>query len=48
MDRRVFLGTAAATALAPTVGWAQDTAPAWVKLPTEPYRGKQDDVVFVG
>ena len=47
MDRRVFLGTAAASALVPTVGRAQDAAPAWVKLPTEPYRGKQDDVVFV-
>ena len=47
MDRRVFLGTAAATALVPTVGWAQDTAGGWVKLPTEPYRGKQDDISFV-
>lgn len=47
MDRRVFLGTAAATALVPAVGWAQEAAPGWVKLPTEAYRGKQDDVVFV-
>jgi photosystem II stability/assembly factor-like uncharacterized protein len=47
MDRRVFLGTAAATALAPTVGWAQDTAGGWVKLPTEPYRCKHDDISFV-
>ena len=47
MDRRVFLGTAAATALAPAVARPQDTGRIWAKLPTEPYRGKQDDVVFV-
>ena len=47
MDRRVFLGTVGAAAVLPATGWAQDAAPAWVKLPTEPYRGKQDDISFV-
>ncbi len=47
MDRRLFLGTAAAAVALPQTSLAQDAAPAWVKLPTEPYRGKQDDVVFV-
>lgn len=44
MDRRAFLASTAALAL-PFPAFAQD--PAWEKLPTEPYRGKQDDVVFV-
>ncbi|MFN7620515.1 MAG: WD40/YVTN/BNR-like repeat-containing protein, partial [bacterium] len=47
MDRRVFLGTVGAAAVLPAAGWAQDAAPGWVKLPTEPYRGKQDDISFV-
>ncbi len=47
MDRRQLLITGAALGLMPGMAWAQDGAPAWVKLPTEPYRGKQDDVVFV-
>lgn len=48
MDRRVFLGTAGASMLVPAMTLAQgNMAAAWVKLPTEPYRGKQDDIVFV-
>ena len=48
MDRRAFIATAAAGAFAPSARAATpDASPAWVKLPTEPYRGKQDDVYFV-
>jgi len=48
MDRRGFMTTAAATALVPVAGSARAAdEPVWVRLPTEPYRGKQDDVVFV-
>ena len=45
MLNRRALGAAAMGALM-TAGWRQ-ADPAWVKLPTEPYRGKQDDVFFV-
>lgn len=49
IDRRSFTflaaGTAASTLL-PAAARAQ-TAPGWRKLPTEPYRGKQDDISFV-
>jgi photosystem II stability/assembly factor-like uncharacterized protein len=47
MDRRQLLAAGAALGLTPGLAFAQDAAPAWVKLPTEPFRGKQDDVVFV-
>jgi acyl-coenzyme A synthetase/AMP-(fatty) acid ligase len=47
MDRRQVLGAGVALAALPGAGWAQGAEPAWVRLPTEPYRGKQDDVVFV-
>jgi len=56
MRRREFLTTAAVAAAVPTAfGGQQGAAPGpagthsstWVKLPTEPYRGKQDDVFFV-
>lgn len=47
MDRRQLLAAGAALGLTPGLTWAQGSAPAWVKLPTEAYRGKQDDVVFV-
>lgn len=50
MDRRQVMAGTVAIAVAPSVSRAQQApAPgtAWVKLPTEPYRGKQDDVVFV-
>ncbi len=47
MDRRQVLVAGAAAGALPGLAWAQGTEPAWVKLPTEPYRGKQDDVVFV-
>ena len=50
MDRRqVLIGGLSSLAMA-TLGWAGARAqsePAWVKLPTEPYRGKQDDIFFV-
>lgn len=44
LDRRQF-GLAAAGLIA-TPAFAQ-TAPAWRKLATEPYQGKQDDISFV-
>jgi photosystem II stability/assembly factor-like uncharacterized protein len=44
MHRRAFIAASAAAAL-PLPAAAQEHA--WIKLPTEPYRGKQDDVVFV-
>lgn len=47
MDRRVFLGAGSVAALWPMIAGAEAPASAWVKLPTEPYKGKQDDVVFV-
>lgn len=47
MDRRQLLVAGAALGLAPGIAGAQETAAGWVKLTTEPYRGKQDDVVFV-
>lgn len=51
MDRRQVLGAGVAAGVmmggVPAWAQAQDAGPAWVKLPTEPYRGKQDDVVFV-
>lgn len=46
MDRRLFMASAAATLI-------QAEAPSsvsdgqWVKLPTEPYRGKQDDIALI-
>ena len=48
MHRRAFIASASASAAAlavPQTAAAQTSG--WVKLPTEPYRGKQDDVVFV-
>jgi photosystem II stability/assembly factor-like uncharacterized protein len=47
MDRRQLLGAGVALGALPSVSWARGADPAWIKLPTEPYRGKQDDVVFV-
>jgi photosystem II stability/assembly factor-like uncharacterized protein len=38
-------GLAASSTLLPGALLAQDT-PGWRKLPTEPYRGKQDDIAF--
>ncbi|HYF22765.1 MAG TPA: hypothetical protein VD929_05135 [Caulobacteraceae bacterium] len=49
IDRRALLGSALALGACSTVP-APPPAPlptTWTKLPTEPYRGKQDDVVFV-
>ena len=46
MDRRQVLAAGVALATLPGFGWAQAAEPAWIKQPTEPYRGKQDDVVF--
>ncbi|WP_298160673.1 hypothetical protein [Brevundimonas sp.] len=47
MDRRQVLAAGVAMGALPGLSWAQALEPAWIKLPTEPYRGKQDDVVFV-
>jgi photosystem II stability/assembly factor-like uncharacterized protein len=47
MDRRQMLAAGVAAVALPGIAWAQAAAPAWIKLPTEPYRGKQDDVVFI-
>ncbi len=47
MDRRQVLAAGVAAGALPGLAWAQGAEPTWVKLPTEPYRGKQDDVVFV-
>lgn len=48
VDRRTFVGGALAGAGALAVAApAGATQGGWVKLPTEPYRGKQDDVAFV-
>ena len=47
MDRRQVLAAGVAIGAFPGSSWAQGDAPVWIKLPTEPYRGKQDDVVFV-
>ena len=56
MDRRMLLAGAGAIALLPRTALAkrvaQKTAAAatpvtWTKLPTEPYKGKQDDLYFV-
>ncbi len=47
MDRRQVLAAGMAMGALPGLSWAQALEPAWIKLPTEPYRGKQDDVVFV-
>lgn len=47
MDRRQLLISGASLSLTPGLALAQDALPVWVKLPTEPFRGKQDDVVFV-
>lgn len=44
LTRRELAATAAGAVMA--AGWRQ-ADPSWVKLPTEPYRGKQDDVFFV-
>lgn len=45
MLNRREIGLAAGAAMM-TAGWRQ-AEPAWVKLATEPYRGKQDDVFFI-
>jgi len=51
IDRRTFVaaGAAALASAAATPGVAAGPAamPAWTKLPTEPFAGKQDDVFFV-
>ncbi len=47
MDRRQVLAAGVVMGALPGLSWAQALEPAWIKLPTEPYRGKQDDVVFV-
>lgn len=47
MDRRQVLAAGVAMGAVPGLSWAQALEPVWIKLPTEPYRGKQDDVVFV-
>jgi len=47
MDRRQVLAAGVAFGALPGLSWAQAVEPTWVKQPTEPYRGKQDDVVFV-
>ena len=47
MDRRQVLAAGVAMGAFPGLSWAQSSEPAWVKQTTEPYRGKQDDVVFV-
>jgi photosystem II stability/assembly factor-like uncharacterized protein len=54
IDRRTLIGGAAALGVVnlATPAIARKAAlvapePAWVKLPAEPYRGKQDDVFFV-
>ena len=51
IDRRDMLGGLLGTALAvaPTIRALAQAAPAagWKTLPTEPYPGKQDDIVFV-
>lgn len=49
MDRRHFLAAGTALALSPLPVLAQDGAggSGWRLLPTEPYRGKQDDIAFI-
>lgn len=47
MDRRQVLAAGVAMGSLPGLSWAQAAETAWVKQTTEPYRGKQDDVVFV-
>lgn len=48
LTRREFAEAAIATVAATTFGpIAHAAAPAWRKLPTEPYRGKQDDISFI-
>jgi photosystem II stability/assembly factor-like uncharacterized protein len=48
LTRRGFARGVAATGFALTLGpEARAALPAWRKLPTEPYRGKQDDICFV-
>lgn len=47
MDRRQVLAAGVAMGAFPGLSWAQALEPTWTTLPTEPYRGKQDDVVFV-
>lgn len=47
MDRRDFLLAAGSVAALPSAAHAQASEPAWLQLPTEPYRGKQDDIAFV-
>ena len=47
MDRRQVLAAGMAMGALPGLSWAQGSEPDWVKQMTEPYRGKQDDVVFV-
>ena len=46
MDRRQVLGASVALGALPGLSWAQNVDPQWIKLATEPYRGKQDDVAF--
>lgn len=47
LDRRQVIAGAAVLGLVPLPSWAVAPADKWVRLPTEPYRGKQDDVFFV-
>lgn len=45
MDRRDFIMAGSAALASP--GIARAGTPEWVQLPTEAYRGKQDDIAFV-
>ncbi len=45
LDRRTLLAFAGSAIAAPSA-WGQE-AEAWRKLPTEPYKGKQDDIAFI-
>jgi photosystem II stability/assembly factor-like uncharacterized protein len=48
ITRRTFGGLAtAAAAQAMLPAWAANRSLQWVKLPTEPYKGKQDDISFI-
>lgn len=46
MDRRSFVAAGAASLMAGTKN-AASPMPAWTRLPTEPFAGKQDDVFFI-
>jgi len=48
LDRRqIVMAAALVCGAAPVVVWAAEQPETWRKLSTEPYRGKQDDIVFV-